>query len=106
MMSTDPKKWEVWWAYFAYDDDTSITKRRPVLILDDKRGYPLLVAKITSHDPRDCRGECAIREWSTAGLPKPSTIRLDKFALLKKESFDCKIGMLANSDIIRLSIYL
>ena len=90
-------QWELWWAYFAFEDNPS-KKRRPVLVLDPQTVY-VLSAKITSHEARNQYGEYEIIHWQSAGLMKPSTIRLTQVQKLGYSDFDEKIGDLHPEDI-------
>ena len=100
MNSSMCKLWELWWASFQYEDSHEF-KRRPVLIIkidnDD-----LYCAKVTSHEARNQWYEYEIIKWKTAGLPKPSTVRLSKFMVLKSDDLDSKIGELHDADILSI----
>ena len=48
-----PNKWEIWMAAFAYEDKPGQVSDRPVLVLENKEMYPVLVTKITKHAPRE-----------------------------------------------------
>ena len=94
-------KWEIWMASFAYDDDPTKAKDRAVLVIDDNITFPILVAKVTTHKPRNnYQGEYQIIKWKEAGLNLPSTIRLSKQLLLEKINFRKKKGRLHPIDII------
>lgn len=100
-MSNTPKQWEIWSAEFAFDDNPNISKTRPVLVLENKELYPVLAAKITKHASREYYpGEYEIKDWKSAGLKVPSTIRLSKRLLLQEVDFKSLIGKLKPIDII------
>ena len=102
-----PKKWEVWYAFYAYEDEPDSGKNRPVLVLENKDFYPILAAKVTSAKPREgFAGEYRIEKWKEAGLEKPSTIRLSKRLKLDEEDFKFKIGRLTPNDIIKVQSIL
>ena len=94
------ERWDIWWAWFNYEDQEG-GKRRPVLILSPTEVY-VLSAEITSHESRNMWGEYEIIKWSSANLPRPSTVRLSRIEKLKPEDFDQKIGRLQPADIVLL----
>jgi mRNA interferase MazF len=55
-------------------------KRRPGVVLAGDTS-DLLLARITTHEPRDSF-DVQLDDWTIAGLPKPSTVRLMKLAAL------------------------
>ncbi len=55
-------------------------KRRPGVVLAGDAS-DLLLARITTHEPRDSF-DVQLDDWTIAGLPKPSTVRLLKLASL------------------------
>mgnify|MGYP002623203337 CR=1 FL=1 len=96
------KRWDVWTADVEYEDAPGIVKNRPVLILDDEQSIAL-VAKITSHEPRDgFEGEYAIAFWKLAGLEKKSTVRLSQRFRYKDTDLDSKLGELHPYDIMQI----
>ncbi len=98
-----PKQWEIWYANFAFEDNPSVIKKRPVLILDNHNFFPILVAKVTKSESRPGYwGEYRIIKWQEAGLDYPSTIRLSKRLILKRIDFAYKIGTLSHLDILNL----
>lgn len=97
-----PNKWEIWLAYFKFEE-TNDYKERPVLILENKYAYPILVAKITTHKPRkEFEREYEIVDWKKAGLNEKSTIRLSKVLLLQNNDFIMKLGKLQATDIYNI----
>lgn len=105
-MTREPRPWEVWWADVAFEDQPSITKRRPVLVLDHQTCI-ILSLKITSHAPREeFFGEYALQKWHAAGLTKPSTVRISKVLRLQRSDFAEKIGDLHPVDISVIERYL
>lgn len=96
-------KWEIWSAEYRYEDDPSVTKRRPVLVIDDNCVFPILIAKITSSPPREGYfGEYPIKFWREAGLQKESTVRLSKVLNAEERDLKCKIGRLHPYDIMQI----
>lgn len=57
----------------------------------------LLVARITTHPPRDA-SDIAMKRWSEIGLPRASTIRLTKLATIDHRLIHHKIGRLHADD--------
>ena len=80
---------------FPYSDLQG-RKRRPGLVLsgDDE---DLLLARITTR-PALGEGEVALADWSGAGLPKPSTVRLTKLATVDRRLVLRRIGRLSPED--------
>lgn len=99
-MIENAKRYDLWWARVAYEDKPSISKIRPVLIIDQQI-CAILALKVTSHDKREnFWGEYEIKRWRQAGLSKPSTIRMSKLLKLEKCDFTDKIGTLHIVDIV------
>ena len=95
--------WEIWFAEFPYEEDPTIIKKRPVIILNIEP-VQVLSIKVTSHDVRvEDKYDVPITEWQNAGLMKPSVARVSKAMNLDKSKFDRKIGVLCNSD--KLTIF-
>lgn len=90
--------WEIWWAYVAFDDGSG-GKERPVLILEDGTIY-VIALMITSHEQRNIYGEYDITKWQSAGLTKPSTIRITKKLKLEETDLIRKMGDLQPFDIV------
>ena len=94
-MTIEP--WELWWAEVEYDNHEG-SKRRPVLIVSADEVY-VLSYKITSHEARNQWGEYEIVYWQSAGLQRPSTVRLAKLYKLPRDAIKKKIGRLRQEDI-------
>ncbi len=77
--------------------DGSGVKRRPVLVIHDSGDSDLLVAPVTSHQPRSAE-DFAPREWSAAGLRLASTVRTAKLATVSKTSVVHPLGRLSDED--------
>ena len=90
------KPWEIWWAYFSYEDGP-IRKRRPVLVVDPQTVFVLSFI-ITSHGARNQYGEYELIHWRTSGLDRPSTVRLTQLQQLEYADFIKKIGDLHPED--------
>jgi mRNA-degrading endonuclease toxin of MazEF toxin-antitoxin module len=71
-------------------------KRRPGLVLVGGEA-DLLVARITTHPPRE-PSDVALKRWSEIGLPRASTIRLTKLAAIDRRLVHHKIGRLHPDD--------
>lgn len=94
------KQWEVWYAKFPYEEDSSIIKERPVIILDVDT-LECLSVKVTSHDVRDeDEFDTPIKYWKEAGLKRPSVARISKVMNLSKNRFVNRKGMLHDEDRI------
>lgn len=97
-----PRPGEVWRLEFAYEDDPSVAKRRPVVVavVEESAGRAVVV-KVTGHGPRmEYPGEIRLADWEAAGLPKPSTVRCSKNLAVGLEAFKGaqRYGMLSPSD--------
>ena len=92
------EKFDIYWYDFVYEDDKSISKRRPVIVLDVDIVLP--ISKITSASKRT-NMDYEIKDWKFAGLTKPSVIRFDKKQLMLKSTIKDinKIGHLSDRDI-------
>jgi mRNA interferase MazF len=65
-------------------------KRRPGLVLSIDH-QDVLLARVTTRPPRS-DGDVPIVDWSSCGLPKPSTIRLAKLATVDTRLVLRRIG--------------
>ena len=91
-------QWEVWYAQFPYEEDPTIIKERPVIILNVET-LQCLSVKVTSHDTRDeDEFDTPIVYWREAGLKRPSVARISKTMRLDKEKFVNKKGILHVDD--------
>lgn len=76
--------------------DLQTHKRRPGLVIVSG-DVDLLVARITSHPPRE-PSDVLLKRWSEIGLPRASTIRLTKLATIDHRLVHHKIGRLHLDD--------
>ena len=91
-------QWEVWYAQFPYEEDATIIKERPVIILNVET-LECLSVKVTSKDVRDDdEYDTPIVYWREAGLKKPSVARISKTMNLSKSSFVDRKGILHIDD--------
>ena len=86
---TGPEPYEVWRIPFAFEEDPTKAKERPVIVIDVNDDVALvLVAKVTGHGPRpEFPGEVGLVDWVQAGLSKPSSARCSKRLLYPLEGF-------------------
>lgn len=90
--------WEIWFADFPYEEDNTITKQRPVIILSVEP-LRVLSVKVTSQNARtEDKYDIPIVNWKYAGLKKPSVARVSKTMFLDKQNFLTKIGILHDND--------
>lgn len=102
-----PNKWEIWYAKVKFEDNPSVVKERPVLVIENRGDYCIVALKITSHEPREgYDNEYGIQQWAEAGLKKTSTIRGTKFLKLTLNDFVNKRGMLQTADILQVMKFL
>lgn len=98
----NPSPWEIWWAKVKFEDDPSMIKERPVLVISVENASYISL-KMTSSEPRpDFQGEYQVVEWKQAGLTKPTVIRSSKVLELFKRDFGTKIGNLPLQDILNV----
>lgn len=96
------KRWEIWLASVAYEDNPDVCKLRPVLVTEQQELF-IISYKMTSHTPRDNYfGEYLLINWQESGLIKPTTVRLNKILKLKQSDFKKYIGKLTYLDIIEI----
>ena len=101
MTGAEPKIWEIWLVCFAYEDDPSNSTKRPAVITP--AGATFISYKITSKPPRKYdQFDYAIAYWQHAGLEAPSTARIAKQLVLKREDLIHKIGRLHTIDIMQI----
>lgn len=102
IMTKRPEPWEVWFANVRFEDDPTLSKSRPVLVISDHK-VCILSLKITSKPPRNnFYGEYALLKWQEAGLDKQSTVRISKKLKLVERDFSYRIGRLAPIDILNV----
>jgi len=71
-------------------------KRRPGLVLACDAA-DVLLARLTTPPPRD-PADVALAQWQQVGLPKPSTVRLTKLAVVDRRLIHHRVGSLPASD--------
>jgi len=106
-MTNVPNKWEIWRANVRFEEDASLSKERPVLIINPESENKIafaLTCYITSKPPRPFDDmDYDILKWREAGLDGPSTIRLNKRIEIKKSSLLFKVGKLKTYDILQIT---
>lgn len=97
---TTYRKWDIILVPFPFTD-LSNTKKRPALIIspnDYNSEKDFVIVFITSRMiDTEKWGNYIIKEWSKAGLPKPSMIKM-KFATIDKMMTIKKLGSLQQID--------
>ena len=96
------KKYDIYWADFAFED-TNEVKRRPVVIIEN--GTVVDIAKVTKHKPR-YKYDLVLLDWEKEGLSTKSTIRLDKRMRVSQDHLKKYIGHLSDKDIQRIEAKL
>ncbi len=98
--TTTYKKWDIILVSFPFTDFTS-DKRRPALIVSPDNfnvGLDVTIVFVTSQVNSPSRvGDYHLKNWSEAGLPKASLIRM-KFATVDKTIIVKKMGQLEIDD--------
>ena len=100
------EKWDIVLGAFPFTADQS-KKQRPALIVSPKdynSGKNVIILQISSkkglHDE-----EYEIKNWESANLPLPSFIKM-KFATIKKDIINKRLGRLPDDDIKIFKNYL
>lgn len=96
---------------YPFDENPSITKERPAMILvigKSKKDFHAL--KITSAQRKGYKYDVAISDWQQAGLSKPSYVRCDKIQsfveqdIVKNAGIDGYIGTMSLTDQKNISM--
>ena len=74
----------------------AISKPRPALVLFDL-GSDVVVCRITSV-VHSGKLDVPVGDWSTAGLAKPSVIRLNRLVTAEKSLLRTRLGQLSTAD--------
>lgn len=95
----NPKRGEVWFANFPYEEDPNTVSNRPVIVLEENDNtVGVLSIKVTKHDKRD-EWDYDIVYWVEAKLRLKSTARISKAMYLNLSAFTNKIGDLHIDDL-------
>jgi mRNA interferase MazF len=86
---------ELWTADIPFTSRAE-TKRRPVLTLWVD-GHDVVVAVVTSAQPRTPT-DVPLRDWKSAGLVVPSTVRLSRLDSLEGSLLMRRLGRLSRAD--------
>lgn len=109
-MISDYSRYEVRRIRFAYGENPTKGKLRPVVIaLVDRSAGLALALKVTGHGPRpEYPGEVRLLDWREAGLSKPSTVRCSKLAAIDLEALGSSelYGCLTLRDATRVRLAL
>lgn len=98
----NPSLWEIWLASVKFEDDPSIVKDRPVLVIDEDHALYISL-KMTSNISRaNSSEEYLVQEWEQSGLRKPTVIRTSHKLELCRRDFKRKIGNLSLKDILNV----
>jgi mRNA interferase MazF len=95
MSTTSFRAGDVVFVEFPYSDFQG-RKRRPGLVLSVDE-QDLLLARITTRPAVD-NGDVALVDWSAAGLPRPSTVRLAKLATVDRRLVLRSVGRIGSND--------
>lgn len=80
------------------DPTTGKGDPRPALVLADTGDEDIVVARITTHQPRDSF-DVSVNDYSHAGLNRPSTVRPHKLATLERSLISRRLGSLSPVDL-------
>lgn len=84
--------------------DFQTRKRRPALVLSSG-AVDLLMARITTHPPRES-SDVVLNRWSETGLPRASTVRLTKLITIDHRLVHHKIGCVHPDDGLDVALAL
>ena len=101
----EPKRYEIWWVPFAFPDKPGKSKNRPSVVLQwDGDRRMVLITKVTGNVDRNEVGYVVLRDWSEAGLTKPSAVRCSQLLDVPRELFldDGPVGVLSRYDAERV----
>ncbi len=90
------KVWQIWFASFPFEEDPSVTKNRPVIVLNVEP-LEVLSVKLTTQRARDAY-DVPLQHNEYAGLHKPSVARVSKTMILTPDKFIKLIGELHDED--------
>jgi len=90
---------EVWLADIRFTD-ASASKIRPVLVLW-LDGIDAIVAAVTTAQLRSAM-DVPLVDWQSAGLRKPSTIRLSRLDCLEQTLLIRRLGLLSAADGVQI----
>jgi mRNA interferase MazF len=86
---------------YPYTDLAGV-KLRPAAVLKDTNDSDFIVARATSQ-PRQTEYDITVEDWQSAGLLKPSIIRVHKITTLETKLVKRKMGQLSAKDLSNLS---
>lgn len=88
------QQWDIWLTDFPYEEDTSQSSSRPVIVLSVEPLW-LLSVKVTKSSPREYDPyDIIIEKWKESGLEYPSTARVSKTIGLPVSNFIKQLGSL------------
>ena len=76
---------------------STVSKRRPALVLLDTGGQDIVAARVTSRVARP-PFDVGIADWRQAGLRLPSLVRVHKAATIQKQLVERRLGALTHDD--------
>ena len=97
------KRWDIYWADVPYEEDPSISKKRPVIIAKDNSPIYVLTFKVTSKEAREYDpGDYPLIYWKESGLREPSVVRIRKISQLSPDKFGDYIGCVHAADAFQM----
>lgn len=94
---------DIYWADVPYEDDPSISKKRPVIIAKDSSPVYVLTFKVTSKDAREYDpGDYPLMYWKESGLRKPSVVRLRRISQISPDKIGDHIGHVQAADVLQM----
>lgn len=91
------RKYKIFLAKVGYENSND-SKVRPILVLK-KIGNTIIARSITTKEPRNnYPGEYRVKDIKTAGLPKPSVIRMSKHLFVNSSDVYRQLGELSIED--------
>ena len=96
------RRWDIYWAECPFEDDSSKSKLRPVLVLKPGEVY-VLSLKMTSHQVRENDDfDYALQHWREVNLYCETVVRVGKLSQIPLDAFHEYIGRIHADHAIQI----
>ena len=96
------RRWDIYWAECPFEDDSSKSKLRPVLVLKPGEVF-VLSLKMTSHPARENdEFDYTLQHWGEANLHSETVVRIGKLSQIRLDAFHEYIGRIHADDAIEI----
>ena len=103
MMIRDIRKGDVCWANITFDDDRTIIKRRPIVVLDvSDKGLVVVICETRGFDESGKyydQFKVPLWDWRSYGLSHASYAKTHKVYEVHAKSLDSYIGHMTKRDL-------